>query len=132
MEENKMNKITKYYVTFYMPGIICAEYWDKDIDSPDPNMVEWPKNAYAFNLYEQENIIDDNGKVFEGESKKLGPMYYHPDSKIETLSQLKKSHPNDKILINNVESNGYKNVIWTRWNNWPQMFNDKEYEILIK
>jgi hypothetical protein len=125
-----MNKVTKYYVTFYTPGILFAENWNKDIEIPDPNIVEWPKNAYAFDLYEQENVIDDNGKIFEGKPKKIGPMYYHPDSKIETLSQLKKSHPNDKILINNVESNGYKKVIWTRWNNWPQMFDDKEYEIL--
>jgi len=106
-----------------------CETWDKDIKNIIPKDMKFPKNAYAFEIYEQENIVDGE-KVFIGEAKRIGPMYYHPDSKIETLAQVKGNPNASKTLISNMECNKWDKVIWTRWNNWPQPYKKGRMKIL--
>jgi len=118
----------KRWVEYWAPGIIVGERWTEDINHSDPKKVEWPANAYAFAIFERQDIIED-GTRYEGKAKQIGPLYYHPDSRIETLEQVE-SKGNEPILIDNMKSNKMDKIIWTRWNNWPQPYNDKKIRIL--
>lgn len=130
-EKIKMQKKTYRYVTFYIPGIIFGKSYNKEIETLDPKEIEWPDNAYAFTLHEREDIIEGD-KVYRSTPVQIGPMYYHPDSKIETLEEVKANRSNRKvdILINNMEINRYDKIIWTRWGNWPQPYSEDKISIL--
>jgi hypothetical protein len=114
----------RYFVKFYTPGTIVSDTWSEDIDSPEVSKIKWPKNAYCFEVYEQA-VTTVDGEELSGTAKQIGPTWYHPDSKIETLAEVKKMRPGERILISNMEGNGYKAVIWTRWGNWPQPYDPK-------
>lgn len=124
-----METTTKYYATFYSPDIFCANTWAKEIDSPDPCKVKWPKNAYAFYIESQESVTV-NGTVLSSDRKRIGPVYYHPDSKIETIDEVRKNPNAGPCLASNMENNGWDKVIWTRWGNWPQPYDSKKTVIL--
>ncbi|MDD5543858.1 MAG: hypothetical protein PHX83_11850 [Acidobacteriia bacterium] len=123
------DKVKKYWAEFLTPGFFVGESFKRDITSPDPMKVKWPKGAYAFSIYEREDVEVD-GKVYHGEAKQVGPLYYHPDSKIETVAEATRNPGATETLIWNMAHNGYKKIIWTRWGNWPQGFDEKEMTIL--
>lgn len=121
-----------YWVRFWSPGLVFGNQWTQDIDHLDPARIEWPENAYAFSLHQRTDIIDDDDQRFEGKSQQVGPLYYHPKSYVETLEEVKERLPNERILIDNMECNGYHRIIWTRWNNWPQPYDPDKIAILLK
>ena len=82
-----MDRVTVRYVRFFSPGSFCANDWTEPVNTADPCAVVWPENAYAFTLHERVDALDGI-ETFKGEAKQVGPMYYHPDSKIETLAEV--------------------------------------------
>lgn len=125
-----MKKETTYWIEFYSPGSFCANTWTKDVDKlPEPNSVEIPENAYSFTLNKREDIIDGD-KKYKGTSEQVGPMYYHPDSKVTTLEETRGHSGATKTLISNMMCNNWDSVIWTRWGNWPQPFNADKQEVV--
>lgn len=124
-----MRKETKRWVQYYTPGSFVAETWTEDISHLDPEKIKWPKEAYAFQLYEREDVIDGQTR-YTGNAKSIGPMYYHPDSKIETLAEVKRNPKATEILIDNMRCNGWKKVVWTRWGNWPQPYETGDIAVL--
>ncbi len=123
-----MHKTTQHWVEFLSPGFITGETREIKIDHSDASAVKWPQDAYAFRLYRQP-IIDDGVEVYRAEKRQIGPLWYHPDSKIETLDQVKK-RPGESILINNMEGNNWPQIIWTRWGNWPQPYDPETTKIM--
>ncbi len=126
-----MKKETVYYVEFWAPGCFVGESWTVDVNDSDPENVEWPDEAYAFCMYKREDVIDGK-KKFKGDSKQIGPMYYHPDSKIENLEEVSRNPKATSTLIGNMKSNKWSHLIWSRWGNWPQPFDPKKTKILTK
>ncbi|MCK9434317.1 MAG: hypothetical protein M0R32_05725 [Candidatus Cloacimonetes bacterium] len=125
-----MKKSTHIYVEFQAPGILFAEMWTEDINSTDPNDIKWPDNAYAFRIYKREDI-EDNGNIYKGTASQVGPTYYHPDSKVETLAQLEaRNDPKNKILVSNMKGNKWNEVVWSRWGSFPQPYDSKHNCIL--
>jgi len=119
----------KYWIIFQSPGSFVANENHVDFEEkPEPKKVEWPKNAYSFRIFTRRVV--DEGEIFEGKAKQIGPLYYHPDSKIENLDQVKKNSQATHILIRNMECNEWEYIIWSRWGNWPQPFNPDTCEIL--
>ena len=126
--------VRKWWVEFFSPGLIVAETSCRDCKvNTKPEEVKWPRSGYAFVLKEREDIVYD-GKTYEGAVKQVGPMYYHPDSTIETLEQVRSKRDSDntldRILLLNMESNKWDKIIWTRWGNWPQPYDSKQMKIL--
>ena len=111
----------KTFIMFFAPGTLFNESWEKESDTTDPYKVVWPDSAYAFQIFQRIDIVD-GGKVFKGEEKQVGPTYFHPDSRIETLAQVKRNPAATDILIRNMKQNKWKKVVWARWNSWPQPF----------
>ncbi len=125
-----MKKNCHTFVEFQSPGILFAEMWTRDVNSTDPNAVEWPDNAYAFRMFQREDLVD-NGKTYKGEAEQIGPTYYHPDSRIETLAEVEaRNDERDKILVSNMKGNKWPAIVWTRWNNFPQPYDEKDSCVL--
>lgn len=132
-ERSRMRKHTKHWITFYAPGLFVGKGWEKKCKKNiRPQDVEWPNNAYAFTLHKRIDVIEGTDR-FKGEPSQIGPTYYHPDSRIETLDEVKRNPNATKILISNMESLHWSHIIWLRGGeDRPQPFNNKEDEVLNK
>lgn len=127
----EVKKVMSYWLTFWAPGTIVGESWNKKLtEFPDVKKVEWPDNAYAFTVWQREDLFVD-GTRYQGDPEQIGPMYYHPKSKIETLEEVKKNPYKGFALVRNMECNHWDKIIWTRWGNWPQPY-DGEKMIVLK
>jgi hypothetical protein len=131
-QEDEMKIIMRYWIKFYAPGSFTANVWIIECEElPKPEEVEIPENAYAFEIYKREDIEKD-GKIYKGEAKQVGKQYYHPDSEVTTLEEVRKHPKTTDILISNMECNKWDSVIWTRWGNWAQPFNKEKISIVPK
>lgn len=125
-----MKKEIKRWATFWAPGSFVGENWQVDVASMDPYAIVWPDRAYAVVLCEREDIVDGQTR-YRGDVKGGELMwYYHPDSKVETLEQVKANPKATRTLISNMECNRWDKIIWTRWGNWPQRFDAKTMVVL--
>lgn len=124
-----MKKDIVHYVEFFSPGAFFGESWTVDIKDIDPKGIKWPANAYAFQIYEREDVVEGK-KRYEGTPIKVGPMYYHPNSKVESLDEVRRNPKASKTLISNMKSNEWSHIIWSRWGNWPQPFDSKHHKVL--
>lgn len=115
-------KIKKHFVDFYSPGTFVAETSRRSIDSWDVEKAfemahgitqRYNATPYGFRFLTcGRNDEDLNSKEIAS-----SPMYYL-GGKVQTLAQIKsKKNPSDKILISNMECNGYDRVI-TNDNSW--------------
>lgn len=124
-----MDRITVRFARFLAPGSFVANEWTTPVESLDPNAVAWPDNAYAFTLHERVDL-HDGPELFKGAEKQIGPMYYHPDSKVKTLAEVKADPASTRILVSNMECNGWGSLIYSRWGNWPQPFDATKHRVL--
>ena len=124
-----MKKVLKRFIRFWRPGSFFAEDWSKSVDSFDPESINFPEEAYCFQFWEREDVVDRE-ENYEGKPKDVGPVYYHPDSKVETLEEVKRNRKSENTLIKNMENNGWDKIIWSRWGNWPQPFDSKKHLVL--
>jgi len=86
--------------------------------------MKWPQSTFAFQIYKQTSF-SCKIRVYTGNPVKVGPLYYHPDSRIETLEEFKKNPKADSFLISRMEENKCKMVVWTRFN---KAFNYESYK----
>jgi hypothetical protein len=124
-----MKRQTVRVAQFWSPGVIVAEAWSKEVASLDPYAVEWPDSAYAFTLHEREDVVEGETR-YTGKGHQVGPIYYHPDSKIESLEEVERNPKASAILVSNMRCNNWSHVVWTRWGNWPQPFDAKLHAVL--
>lgn len=125
-----MERKTVRFVRFFAPGSFVANDWTVNIDTLDPAAVKWPDNAYSFSLHERIDVLD-GGETYTGAEKQIGPEYWHPDSRIETLSDIeRRNDPRDRILLTNMRCNGWNEVVRSRWGNWSQPFDPKTCKVL--
>ena len=124
-----MERVTKRWANFYFPGMFVANETERDVASLDPHSVAWPDGAYAFALYERTEL-HDGPDVYTGKAQRVGPLYYHPDSKVETLAEVEANRPGERILISNMRCNGWSAVVWSRYGNWPRPFDPAQDQVL--
>jgi len=125
-----MKRHTKYWASFFVPGGPVSERVEIDCDSDTkPEDVAFPDNAYAFTLHKRTDITDGED-VFKGEEEQCGPVYYHPDSKVEALDEVALNPNATPILISNMKTNDWKAVVWDRWSERCQPFNPDRQTVL--
>lgn len=124
-----MKKETVSIIEFVAPGSFVAETWRVASTETDPARVEFPENAYAFRMYEREDVVDD-GVRYKGIEKQIGPLWYHPHSHIQGIEEVRKDPRATSTLIQNMEINKWPEIIWTRWGNWPQPFDAKTMRVV--
>lgn len=128
-EGEDMEKVTKRFARFWSPGSFTAETFTRE--GVEKDSVEWPDNAYAVSFHERDYVID-GAETYVGAERQIGPTYYHPDSKVETLEEVKLNPNATRILISNMECNRWERMIWSRWGNWPQPFDASKHAILAR
>lgn len=106
----------KHFVRFFSPGTFIAETTEKAIDSWDVEQaIKMSKEIterhnskpYGFVFFTRTRSDDD----LDSKVTKTSPMYYLGGT-VCTLQQLKdKNDPNDRILISNMQCNGWDRVI---------------------
>lgn len=127
-----MKKKRSIYISFFHPGIFVADQSTIQLNGImdfDPRKIDWPESAYACRLFERFDVIDGSA-VFRGEPHQIGPVYYHPDSKVETIDEVRANINSTFTLISNMQRNGWKLIVWSRWGNWPQPF-DPDKDMVI-
>lgn len=115
-----MKKVTKRFARFWYPGLMFGESTDQEIGDKDINSLKFPEHAYAFQIIERQDVVEGT-KVYKGEEKVSG-FYYHADSKVETIEELKRNPKASEILISNMKNNKWDKIVWSRFGNWPQNF----------
>lgn len=132
-----MHKVTVNTLTFHFPGLVVGESVSHESTMPiDPAKVEWPENAYAFSIGERIDV-HDGSEVFKGEHRQIGPVYYHPDSVVQTVEDVEAGrglarNKKTDILLINMRGNGWDRVVWSRWGNWPQPYDPDKHQILMR
>jgi hypothetical protein len=126
-----MKKVKSRWIRFLSPGSFTANETDVVVNDvfSQPVDIVFPENAYCFMVFEREDIID-GGETFNGEPKKIGKTYYHPDSIVRNAEQVECMNGDWKILLSNMRNNDWDRVIFSRWGNWPQKYDDNDVEII--
>jgi hypothetical protein len=128
--------VKAHFVTFYSPGTFVAETTTKPIPSWDVEkakaMAKGIKERYGALPYGFQFITRTRGaKDLDSKVSKTSPMYYL-GGKIETLAEVKaRATEKDRILIANMEGNGYKRII-TNDNSWIWTQPLKDSDIVLE
>ncbi|MEK7631382.1 MAG: hypothetical protein AAB445_00740 [Patescibacteria group bacterium] len=126
-----MNLVRKTYIEFLYPGVFLNESSTQEIKTRDVSRVKVPKNAYCFKFFDILSLaVKTEGEevLLTSERINVSPRHYY-GGKLYTIAELKREFPNERVLIGNIEGNGYKQAIRCRTGNW-QTFT--ETDILIK
>lgn len=114
--------ITRHFVRFYSPGTFVAEQSEKPIESWDveaaKKLAKTIKERHGALPYGFRFVTRSRGpKDLDSCETKNSPMHYL-GGKVETLAQVKaRATEKDRILIANMEGNGYDRII-TNDNSW--------------
>jgi hypothetical protein len=112
----------KHYITFLLPGIICAEEIKKEIASWDKEialkMIKESKiKPYGFYFTTWEST--------EWEPKKIAKSGIHfINGRVKTLDEIPRTSENEN-LIWNMEHNDYKRVVFTE-SGFVQPFSEED------
>lgn len=111
-----MTALKKHFVTFYSPGTFVSEETTKPIASWDVELASLMAHAiserygatpYGFQFSTRARGDDD----LDSKTVSTSGRYYL-GGKIETLRQVKaRNDPKERILISNMEINGWKKII---------------------
>lgn len=126
-----MNYVRKTYVEFLYPGSFMSESSMREVKTRDVLKVEVPKNAFCFSFFDILSVIveADGRKVqLTSERVNVSPKHYY-GGKLYTVAELKCAFPSERILIRNIEGNGYKKAIKCRTGNWQPL---KETDVFIE
>jgi len=116
--------VRKHFVRFLYPGSFFSEDSSKEVAERDPAKVDVPQGAFCFSFYDQiVGVAIEGDKEIPVSSGSLdeSPKYYY-GGKVYTVAELNAEFPNERILISNVEGNGYNTALWhitmpiTLWN----------------
>src|SRR5688572_7901851 len=113
----------QHYIEIFYPGSFVAESSTAKVDSRTyPKTL--PKGAYAFRFYDREEIEKD-GEILKGNAKNYSVTYF-PGAVAMDVDEVKAKVPDSRILVSNMEGNGWKKVIKTRRGNFLPLDGDAE------
>lgn len=103
----------KHYVEYLHPGIVTSDTSTIKIKSRNPKKIKLDDNhSFGFRFYDREE--KSFGKeTLKGKRKNFSNWYY--EGTIYTLGSVKKHHPDEKILISNIEINNIEKVVKTKF-----------------
>ena len=108
----------KTFVVFKLPGSFVAEQTVREVNNRSlPTDI--PRNCFGFYFYDSYEATGPMGETIRGEKQNVSGMFYFGE--VFTLEQVKACVPDAKILISNMECNGWSRVVRTRLGNWQQL-----------
>ena len=130
--------VKKHFVEFFSPGSFFAETDTKSIDSWDIDKAKemaksitqrYGAKPYAFRFITRGRTDDElDSKVVEQSG------YYFINGVVKTLEEIKaENNPDNRILISNMECNGWDRVVITRSPyRWTQPFGKEDSVVTIE
>ena len=119
------------YAKLFYRGSLSDEERVVEVQSRDPWAVE-DEFAFAVQFYDQQvetvNLPWNEERPVRSHPENLSPKYYY-GGVVYSLADVKSIFPDEKILITNMEVNGWKHVVKTRHGN-VQPFNDENCEVI--
>jgi hypothetical protein len=113
--ESTSRKKVKYFVRFFARGFKFDVGWSVERANAD-EPIKLDENAYGYQCYEKDCIVDGKLEHLVGKAKNLGPMHYA--GTVYTLEEVKEQFPKLDTLIGDMESNQYRKVVKTPQGNW--------------
>lgn len=105
----------KTYVVFKLPGAFVAEQEVRRVDDRSfPTDI--PRSCFGFYFYDVYETIGPMGEAVRGQPQNVSGMFYFGEE--FSLERVKREFPELKILISNMECNGWDRVVYTRVGNW--------------
>lgn len=114
---------TRYYAEFQYPGTFLSESSTRAVD--DPQSIEWPERAYSCRTFARTVMVID-GEELRGKARDYSPTTYRGE--VFDLERVKREHPDKRILIQNMQGNGYDRVVRTAFG---QLFPINDTDIVI-
>lgn len=102
----------KHYVEFLYPGILFGESSIREVDNRNPYSVTIPDEAYGFRFLDKEEIAIDD-EILKGKNKNVSGWYYQ--GRKMSIEDVKREMPNKNILIDNMISNRYGFIVFTKF-----------------
>ena len=135
MSKKETVTVEQHFVRFFSPGTFVAETTDKPIDTWDVDQaVEMAKSIverHGATPYGFVFITRGRGpKDLDSHEIKRSAGVYYLGGKVETLAEIKaRNNPDDRILISNMEGNGWAKVVNTNSWRWTQPL--KEGDVVL-
>lgn len=101
--------MTEVYAEFFFPGSFVSESSVRQI-ADRGSVGDWPQRAYACRTYEL-TVTEVDGERVTGKPRDYSPMTFRGEP--FTLDKVKQFYPDSKILIANMEGNGWNRVVRT-------------------
>lgn len=125
-------KTTQTWVKFLFPGAFFSEDSSEKVSSRDISELVIPEGAFAFSFHDvttQVAKLEDGTEIPHktGQENKSG-MFYPGGIKLGSMD-VGYLHGDNRILLDNMRSNGWKHVVKTRVGNF-QPFDDSIDTIL--
>jgi hypothetical protein len=124
-----MTETTCTYVELLYPGIFLPEESTMKVAHRDPiTTARCYPAAYSFQFYDLttvEVIVDGKSRTASGDRKNLSPKYY-PNGRVLTQKEVASEDGDHRILISNMEGNGWDRVVKTRAGNYQPFEKDCE------
>jgi len=108
-------KKTVYYAEMFEPGIICSESYNMKlgswgtVDEAKNKAISEVGGAFGFNIKHRTEDFDGDEMLTGSWVNDTKTIYVK--GTVKTLSQVKDQHPNERILISNMECNKWDRVI---------------------
>ena len=114
----------KHYVEYLHPGIIFSESSVEEIAERDVKAVNMPDSCFGFRFFDR-TVTDIDGETLAGGRKNVSGWYLQGEKM--TLEQVKAIYGSDhnyRILISNMEGNGYGAVVKTKFGQFIPLNNN--------
>lgn len=118
--------MTKHYVKFLHPGSLFPNESTIEIKNREAKF-DIPESAFAYYFFDrQESVID--GELLAGNDKNISGKFLIGEEL--TVKDVKEKVSDNRILLSNMECNGYKTVCKTRRGNfYPVTDGDKVIQV---
>lgn len=127
-----MEKVKKSYVEKIYRGVLFSESSISEVEERDPMKIENDGKMQGFRFYDKEFVVDGE-KSFDGEKSNFSKwIYYGKRLSLDEVKAQYGNNPDYRILISNMEGNGYQYVCHTQAGSFlPMQEGDMTFDELI-
>lgn len=127
-----MEKVKKSYVEKIYRGVLFSESSSSEVEERDPMKIENDGEMQGFRFYDKEFVVDGE-KSFGGEKSNFSKwIFLGKRLSLDEVKALYGNNPDYRILISNMEENGYQYVCYTQVGSFlPMQEGDMTFDELV-
>ena len=109
------------YIEFILPGLVLSDIDAIEVTPDRLAALQVPSKAFAFRYYYILETESPGGAALKSDRLGVSGRYYI-GGRVMSLADVKREMPDERILIDNMEGNGWGYVIKTRLGNFQPFF----------